>query len=362
MPMGPYALAASRHMAEFGTTSEQLAQIAVSARAWAAMNPRARYRDPLTIDEVLTSPMESTPLHRLDCCLVTDGAGAFVLTSAERARGLPKPPVYVLGAGTCHDHSMISQMPDLTTTQGAVSGPAAFAMAGVKPTDVDVLMGYDSVTITALLHLEDLGFCAKGEGGPFVEDGNVGPGGTPLAFSLTLPLAFGATVVLMDGWDAEETLRLVADRGVTHTPMVPTMFHRLLSLPDEVRTAYDVSSLRHVLHGAAPCPVPVKRRMIEWLGPVVMEYYAATEGVGSFVDSSTWLAHPGTVGKPLSAGQVVVGDEDGEPLPTGEVGLVHLKAPAAARFEYYKDEAKTASSFRGEYFTLGDVGYLDDEG
>jgi acetyl-CoA acetyltransferase len=178
MPMGPYALAASRHMTEFGTTSEQLAQIAVSTREWAARNPRARYQDPITIDDVLASPMESSPLHRLDCCLVTDGAGAFVLTSAARAATLAKPPVYVLGAGTCHDHSMISQMPDLTVTPGAVCGPAAFAMAGVGPGDVDVLMGYDSFTITALLHLEDLGFCAKGEGGPFVEDGKLGPGGS----------------------------------------------------------------------------------------------------------------------------------------------------------------------------------------
>jgi len=178
MPMGPYALAASRHMAAFGTTSEQLAQIAVSTREWAARNPRARYQDPLTIEDVLASPMESTPLHRLDCCLVTDGAGAFVLTSAERAATLAKPPIYVLGAATCHDHSMISQMPDLTTTPGAVSGPAAFAMAGVKPEGVDVLMGYDSFTITALLHLEDLGFCAKGEGGPFAADGKLGPGGS----------------------------------------------------------------------------------------------------------------------------------------------------------------------------------------
>jgi acetyl-CoA acetyltransferase len=177
MPMGPYALAASRHMAEFDTTSEQLAQIAVSTREWATSNPRARYREPITIDDVLASPMESSPLHRLDCCLVTDGAGAFVLTSAERAAEGAKPPIYVLGAATCHDHMMISQMPDLTTTPGAVSGPAAFAMAGVKPDDIDVLMAYDSFTITTLLHLEDLGFCAKGEGGPFVADGKLGPGG-----------------------------------------------------------------------------------------------------------------------------------------------------------------------------------------
>jgi acetyl-CoA acetyltransferase len=177
MPMGPYALAASRHMAEFGTTSEQLAAIAVSTRAWAALNPRARYRDPITVKDVLASPMQSSPLHLLDCCLVTDGAGAFVMTSADRARALARPPVYVLGAATCHDHSMISQMPDLTVTPGVVSGANAFRQAGVKPSDVDVLMGYDSFTITALLHVEDLGFCAKGEGGPFVEDGRTGPGG-----------------------------------------------------------------------------------------------------------------------------------------------------------------------------------------
>ena len=202
MPMGPYALAAARHMHEFGTTSEQLAQIAVSTREWAALNPRARHRDPLTVDEVLASPLQVSPLHLLDCCLVTDGAGAFVMTSAARARDLARPPVLVLGAGTCHDHSMISQMPDLTTTPGAVSGPNAFAMAGIGPDDVDVLMGYDSFTITALLHLEDLGFCAKGDGGGFVEDGKTGPGGSlPMntnggGLSYTHPGAYGMFLIV----------------------------------------------------------------------------------------------------------------------------------------------------------------------
>jgi acetyl-CoA acetyltransferase len=176
--VGSYALPASRHMAMYGTTSEQLAQIAVSTRQWASMNPRARFQEPITVDDVLSSPMQASPLHLLDCCLVTDGAGAFVMTSAERARDLAKPPAFVLGAATAHDHMMISQMPDLATTAGALSGPAAFAHAGVKPGDVDVLMGYDSFTITALLHLEDLGFCPKGEGGPFAEDGKLGPGGS----------------------------------------------------------------------------------------------------------------------------------------------------------------------------------------
>jgi acetyl-CoA acetyltransferase len=177
-PVGSYALAASRHMSQFGTTPEQLATIAVKTRAWASLNPRAKSRDPLTVDDVLASDMVASPLHKLDCCLVTDGAGAFIVTTAERARQLRKPPVYVLGAATAHDHLMISQMPDLTTTPGAMCGPKAFEMAGIKPGDVDVLMGYDSFTITQLLHFEDLGFCAKGEGGPFVESTDTGPGGS----------------------------------------------------------------------------------------------------------------------------------------------------------------------------------------
>jgi acetyl-CoA acetyltransferase len=175
--MGAYALAASRHMHQFGTTSEQLAEIAVQTREWAMRNPRARLQDPITVDDVLASPLEASPLHKLDCCLVTDGAGAIVLTSAERARDRPRPPAYVLGTGTCHTHAMISQMPDLTVTGGAVSGPEAFAAARLGPSDVDVVELYDSFTITVLLALEDLGFCPKGEGGPFAADGPLRPGG-----------------------------------------------------------------------------------------------------------------------------------------------------------------------------------------
>ncbi len=184
----------------------------------------------------------------------------------------------------------------------------------------------------------------------------------PLAFSLSSPLAFGVGTVLMERWDAEEALRLIEAHQVTHTHMVPTMFHRLLSLPDEVRGRYNVSSLRYVLHGAAPCPVPVKRSLIEWLGPIVYEYYAATEGAGSAVDSKTWLEHPGTVGRPVAEGQVKIADAEGNPLPAGEIGLVFLRAPEQGGFEYYKDSQKTADTYRGSYFTLGDVGYLDEEG
>ena len=184
----------------------------------------------------------------------------------------------------------------------------------------------------------------------------------PLAFSLAAPLAFGVGVVLMDQWDPEEALRLIHTYRVTHSHMVPTMFHRLLALPGEVRESYDVSSLRFVIHGAAPCPVAVKQRLIEWIGPVVVEYYAATEGLGTFVDSHAWLARPGTVGKPLVDEAVIVADEDGVALLPGEEGLVFLRAAGAARFAYYGDEEKTSAAFRGEYFTLGDVGYLDEDG
>src|SRR5262249_41975680 len=145
-------------------------------------------------------------------------------------------------------------------------------------------------------------------------DGNVhlltGPlyHAAPLLFSLNAPLIGGVTVVLMPAWDPEEALRLIDRHRVSHTHMVPTMFHQLLALPDDVRARYDVSSLHNVLHGAAPCPVGVKQRLIEWWGPVVNEYYAATEGLGTWVDARTWLRKPGTVGKPVPDDQVVVGD------------------------------------------------------
>lgn len=178
MPIGGYAMAAMRHMHLYGTTPEQLAQIAVSTRDWASRNPNARYQDPITVDDVLASDLVASPLHILDCCLRVDGAGCIILASPDRAKDLKQKPVYTLGAATCATHLMISQMPDVTVTGGAVSGPRAFREAGITHSDVDVLMAYDSFTITVLLHLEDLGFCKKGEGGAFVEDGKLGPGGS----------------------------------------------------------------------------------------------------------------------------------------------------------------------------------------
>jgi acetyl-CoA acetyltransferase len=176
-PVSMYALAASRHMHEYGTTRAQLAEVAVAAREWAKLNPKAFLRDDLTVEDVLASRMVSSPLSILDCCLVTDGGGALLVTSAERAKDLRKPPVYLLGVGEAHWHRNISQMPDLTVTAATDSGRRAYEMAGVGPEDVDVAMLYDAFTINPILFLEDLGFCEKGEGGTFVEGGRIAPGG-----------------------------------------------------------------------------------------------------------------------------------------------------------------------------------------
>jgi long-chain acyl-CoA synthetase len=184
----------------------------------------------------------------------------------------------------------------------------------------------------------------------------------PLAYSLAIPLLGGAGVVLMDGWDAERALGLIDEHGITHTHMVPTMFHRLLALLPERRKQFKLSTLRYLLHGAAPCPIEVKRELIEWLGPVVFEYYGATEGTGTFVDSATWLKKPGTVGKPEPADQIKIFDDAGGEVPAGAAGTIYLKSPAASRFTYHKDAEKTQGAFRGDYFTVGDVGYLDADG
>jgi acetyl-CoA acetyltransferase len=176
-PPTSYALAAARHMYQYGTKREQLAEVAVAARKWAQLNPMAFSRDPLTIDGVLSSRMISDPLTVRDCCLVTDGGGAFVLTRADRAKSLPQPPVYVLGMGAAHWHRQIANMPDITVTAATESGAKAYSMAGVKPQDVDVAELYDAFTINTILFLEDLGFCGKGEGGSYVEAGAIAPGG-----------------------------------------------------------------------------------------------------------------------------------------------------------------------------------------
>ena len=178
LPSSAYALAASRHMHEFGTTREQLAAVAVAAREWALLNPAAWEKKPLTLEDVLSSRMVSHPLTVRDCCLVTDGGGAIVVTSVERARSLKKPPAYVLGFGQSVTHGSISSMPDLTVTGALAAGKAAYTMAELAPSDIDAVELYDAFTINTILFLEDLGFCRKGEGGAFVSSGRIGPGGS----------------------------------------------------------------------------------------------------------------------------------------------------------------------------------------
>ncbi len=172
-----YAMAARRHMHEFGTTIEQLAEISVSARFNAGLNPEAYYREPLTIEDVQNSPMIADPLTKLHCCIRSDGGGAIVLTSEERAKDLPRAPVYVLGSGETSSHTTMSEWEDFTESPAVRSGDLAFQRAGLTPADVDLCEIYDAFTPMVLLSLEALGFCAKGEGGPFVEDGKLRVGG-----------------------------------------------------------------------------------------------------------------------------------------------------------------------------------------
>lgn len=201
-PPPAYALAATRHMHQYGTTSKQLAEIAVATRAWAALNPRALNRDPITVDDVLSSPWLVYPFHALDCCLVTDAGGAVVLTRTERARSLGVPVVELLGSAVAHTHYGVSQMPDLTVTPASITGPKALQQAGIGPHDVDVAELYDSFTYTVLVTLEDLGFCAKGEGGDFVSGQRTAPGGAfPLntsggGLSYTHPGMFGIFLLI----------------------------------------------------------------------------------------------------------------------------------------------------------------------
>jgi acetyl-CoA acetyltransferase len=177
-PISSVALIAQRHMYEFGTTSEQLAAVAVSAREWSLLHPNPPYLKPLTIEDVITSKMITSPLHARDCCLVTDGGAAIVVTSAERAASLPRPPVYLLGFSESSNHRAVSAMPDLTRTVASQTSRIALDMAGRSLSDIDTAHVYDAFTASLLILLEDIGFCGKGEGGPFIADGNIAPGGT----------------------------------------------------------------------------------------------------------------------------------------------------------------------------------------
>jgi long-chain acyl-CoA synthetase len=184
----------------------------------------------------------------------------------------------------------------------------------------------------------------------------------PMGLNLVTPLNAGVGCHLMDKWDAEETLRLIDQLKATHTHVVPTMFHRMLQLPESTRRRYDLSSMRWVLHGAAPCPVHVKQAMMDWLGPVIYEYYSSTEGGGVFIGPEEWLRKPGSVGKPVEGVAIRLLDPDGSDVAVGETGTIYIQAPQTGRFEYFKDPAKTQSTYRGDYYTLGDMGLVDADG
>jgi long-chain acyl-CoA synthetase len=190
--------------------------------------------------------------------------------------------------------------------------------------------------------------------------------GSPLYHTAVLVFAasslhLGHTVVLMDKWTPEDCLAAIDRHRVTTSHMVPTQFHRLLALPEDTKARYDVSSLRHMVHAAAPCPIDVKRRMLAWWGPVIYEYYAASEGGGTLVTPEEWLRRPGTVGRAWPGSEIRIYDDAGTSCPAGTPGTVYM-ALGAAEFTYHKDDAKTAANRRDGFFTVGDVGYLDDEG
>ena len=187
--------------------------------------------------------------------------------------------------------------------------------------------------------------------------------GGPLSFDVRAPHVSGVPIVLMQRFDPEEALALIEQRRVTHTHMVATMFQRLLALPAETRARYDTSSLRKVFHGAAPTPPHVKRAMIDWLGPVIVEYYAATEGQGGFyISSEEWLERPGSVGRLLPEHGARILNAAGEPCRLGEVGFIYFSNNPVAPFSYFKDAEKYRDAARGDHFTVGDMGYVDEDG
>jgi long-chain acyl-CoA synthetase len=185
----------------------------------------------------------------------------------------------------------------------------------------------------------------------------------PLAFDVRTSMVLGIPLVFLDRWDSEGVLKTIEKYKVTRAHLVPIMFQRLLNLPDEVRAKYDVSSLRYIIHGAAPCPPEVKKAMIDWVGPIINEYYAGSEGGAGFVvTSEEWLKKPGTVGKLPDPSALRILDDEGSDVPQGTSGTLYFRVSPIAPFEYYKDPDKTAAAHKDGYFTLGDVGYLDEDG
>lgn len=253
-------------------------------------------------------------------------------------------------SSTLPDHRTIGDV--MNYTSGTTGKPKGVhrSLAGISPED-------SALGLSGLLFLFSIQ----------PDDDNVHLVGSPLYHTAVLrfsgaSLHLGHTIVVMDKWQPEETLRLIERYRVTTSHMVPTQFHRLLALADDVKNQYDLSSLRHMIHAAAPCPVDIKRRMIQWWGPVIDEYYAASEGGGTVVNTEQWLEKPGTVGKPWPISEIAIFDDEGNRLGSpGQIGTVYMSMKAGG-FEYHKDKEKTAKNRIGNFFTVGDIGYLDEDG
>jgi long-chain acyl-CoA synthetase len=258
------------------------------------------------------------------------GLGAAEPEGPPRERTLGAPMVYTSGTSG-RPKGVRRALTGADPWDVPVASSGFFALFGIKPFD-----GHVHICCSPLYHTAVLNFA-------------------------TISLQLGHPVVLMDRFDAEEMIRLISQYKCTHSHMVPTQFRRLLALPEETRAKYDVSSMRAVIHGAAPCPHEVKRKMLDWWGPIVIEYYAATEGGGALITAGEWLRKPGSVGKAWPYSEIKVLDPKGEELPPGEPGLVYMRM-GTTTFDYYHDEKKTLQARSGNLWTVGDIGYLDEDG
>jgi long-chain acyl-CoA synthetase len=296
--------------------------------------------------------------------LVGDARFAAACTAAADEAAVPAEARFAVGTvPSFRPYAALTEGAPATAPDERVAGQVMNYTSGTTGRPKGVrrqLMPFDPDTMGSMfaMFLSMFGIAPGGDG--------VHLTGSPLYHTAVLVFAgsslhFGHTLVLMDKWTPEDALAVIARERVTTTHMVPTQFHRLLALPDAVKRRYDVSSLRHVVHAAAPCPVEVKRGMLGWWGPVIYEYYAASEGGGTLVTPEEWLQYPGTVGRAWPNSEVRVLDDDGNAQPAGTPGTVYMKL-GVQDFEYHGDKQKTAANRREGFFTVGDVGYLNDEG
>jgi len=294
------------------------------------------------------------------------GAERFAATCSSAAAQLNFPPSRRFAVGTVpgfQPYAALSHGQPDALPQDRAAGQVMNYTSGTTGRPKGVrrpLAPYDPDAVFSMyaMFLAMFGIAAGGDG--------VHLTGSPLYHTAVLMFAgsslhYGHTVVLMDKWTPESCLECIAQHRVTTTHMVPTQFHRLLALPETVRQRYDVSSLRHAIHAAAPCPIDIKRRMLDWWGPVIYEYYAASEGGGTLVTPDEWLQYPGTVGRAWPTSEIRILDDQGRDAPTGTPGTVYI-ALGTADFEYHKDKTKTDAHRRAGFFTVGDVGYLNEDG